>query len=132
MAVVGRWETLPALLGLTVGTLLVATGISSAVSARLVYPVPKPGDSPFKQPQGAAMATLVSQTVAMVLVFALALPFLVPGVLAILLPNVVLGWVTLAVGPVVGVVVLVLGVRWGARIYDRRAPELLQQVLSFA
>jgi len=132
VAVVGRWETLPALLGLTVGTLLVATGISSAVSARLVYPVPKPGDSPFKQPQGAAMATLVSQTVAMVLVFALALPFLVPGVLAILLPNVVLGWVTLAVGPVVGVVVLVLGVRWGARIYDRRAPELLQQVLSFA
>ncbi len=131
-AVVGRWDALPALLGLTVGTLLVATGISSAVSARLVYPVPKPGESPFKQPQGAAMATLVSQMVAMALVFVLALPFLVPGVLAILLPNVALGWVALVVGPVVGIVALVVGVRWGARVYDRRTPELLQQVVSFA
>jgi len=94
--------------------------------------VPKPGDSPFKQPQGAAMATLVAQTVAMLLVLALSLPFLVPGVIAIVADLPVLGWGTLAVGVVVGAVVLVLGVRWGARTYDRRAPELLQRVLSYA
>ncbi|MCB7136539.1 hypothetical protein [Cellulosimicrobium marinum] len=132
VAVADRWDALPALLGLTLGTLLVSTGVSSASSARLLYPVPKPGDSPFKQPQGAAMATLVAQGVAMVLVLALTLPFLVPGVLAVVLPQAVLGWVTLVVGPVLGVVVLVLGVRWGARVYDRRAPELLQRVVSYA
>ncbi len=59
-------------------------------------------------------------------------PFLVPGVIAIVADLPVLGWVTLAVGVVVGAVVLVLGVRWGARTYDRRAPELLQRVLSYA
>ncbi len=132
VAVAGRWDALPALLGLTAGVLLTSTGISSATSARLLYPVPKPGDSPFKQPQGAAMATLVAQTVAMLLVLALSLPFLVPGVIAIVADLPVLGWVTLAVGVVVGAVVLVLGVRWGARTYDRRAPELLQRVLSYA
>ncbi|ARU52560.1 hypothetical protein CBR64_14935 [Cellulosimicrobium cellulans] len=132
VAVAGRWDALPALLGLTVGTLLVATGVSSATSARLLYPVPKPGDSPFKQPQGAAMATLVAQSVAMLLVLALSLPFLVPGLVAILADQPVVGWVTLVVGAVVGVVVLLLGVRWGARAYDRRAPELLQKVMSAA
>lgn len=131
-AVAGRWDALPALLGLTLGTLLVSAGVSSASSARLLYPVPKPGDSPFKQPQGAAMATLVAQTVAMVVTLALTLPFLVPGVVAVLLPQAVLGWVTLVVGLALGVLVLVLGVRWGARVYDRRAPELLQRVLSYA
>jgi hypothetical protein len=30
------------------------------------------------------------------------------------------------------VVVLVAGIRIGARIYDRRAPELLQTIRSFA
>lgn len=132
VAVAGRWDALPALLGLTVGTLLVATGVSSATSARLLYPVPKPGDSPFKQPQGAAMATLVAQSVAMLLVLALSLPFLVPGLVAILADLPVVGWVTLVVGVAVGVVVLLLGVRWGARAYDRRAPELLQKVMSAA
>ncbi|MFC8923585.1 hypothetical protein [Cellulosimicrobium sp. NPDC057127] len=130
--VAGRWDALPAVLGLTLGLLLVSLGVSSASSARLLYPVPKPGDSPFKSPQGAAMATMVAQTVAMALVLGLSLPVLAPGVLAIVLPSAVLGWVSLAVGPVLGVVVLVVGVRWGARVYDRRAPELLQRVMSYA
>jgi len=132
VAVAGRWDLLPAILGVSVGVLLTSTGVSSATSARLLYPVPKPGDSPFKQPQGAAMATLVAQTVAMVLVLALSLPFLVPGLVAVLADLPVVGWVTLLVGAVVGAVVLVLGVRWGARRYDRGAPELLQRVLSYA
>ncbi|MBD5787004.1 hypothetical protein IF650_12525 [Cellulosimicrobium terreum] len=131
-AVAARWDALPAVLGLSVGTLLVSLGVSSVSSARLLYPVPKPGDSPFKQPQGAAMATLVAQTAAMGVTLALTLPFLVSGVLAILLPQAVLGWVTLVLGPALGVVVLVLGVRWGSRTFDRRAPELLQRVMSYA
>src|SRR5690606_6817355 len=53
-----RWDVLPALLGLSLGVLGASLGTSSAVSARLVYPVPKPGESAFKTPQGATVATL--------------------------------------------------------------------------
>jgi ABC-2 type transport system permease protein len=70
--------------------------------------------------------------VAMALTLVLTLPFLVPGVLAVVLPQAVLGWVTLVVGVAVGTLVLLLGVRWGARVYDRRSPELLQRVMSHA
>ncbi|MFC8598082.1 hypothetical protein [Isoptericola sp. NPDC057191] len=130
-AVAGRWDALPALLGLTAGTLGAALGISSAVSARLVYPVPKPGDSPFKTPQGATMATMVAQLAAMGIIFAVCVPTLALAVPAILLPQAALGWAALGVGLVTGALVLLLGVRWGARTYDRRLPELLQQVMAF-
>jgi ABC-2 type transport system permease protein len=128
----GRWSDLPALLGLSLGTLALSTGVSSAVSAHWLYPVPKPGESPFKQPQGAVGATMVAQSVAGLATFVLSLPALVLALVALLLPSPVAGWATLVVGPGVGVVVLVLGVRWGAARYDRRAPELLQRVLSYA
>jgi len=127
----GRWDALPAMLGLTLGTLGTSLGISSAVSARLVYPVPKPGESPFKSPQGAAMATLVAQMAAMGITLAVSVPTLALALAAIFLPNAALGWAALGVGLVTGVLVLLLGVRWGARTYDRRLPELLQQVMAF-
>jgi len=130
-AVAGRWDALPALLGLTVGTLGASLGISSAVSARLVYPVPKPGESPFKSPQGATMATMVAQFATMGITLAVSLPTLALALPAILLPQAALGWVAFGVGLVTGVLVLLLGVRWGARTYDRRLPELLQQVMAF-
>ncbi|MCK9792279.1 hypothetical protein M1843_00775 [Isoptericola sp. 4D.3] len=130
-AVAGRWDALPALLGLTCGVLGASLGISSAVSARLVYPVPKPGESPFKSPQGAAMATMLAQMAAMGIVLAVSLPSLALALPAILLPQPALGWAALVVGLLTGVGVLLLGVRWGARTYDRRLPELLQQVMAF-
>ncbi|MFI2104007.1 hypothetical protein ACH436_11980 [Isoptericola sp. NPDC019693] len=130
-AVAGRWDALPALLGVTVGTLGASLGISSAVSARLVYPVPKPGESPFKSPQGATMATMLAQMAAMGITLAVSLPTLGLALPAILMPQAALGWAALAVGVVTGVLVLLLGVRWGARTYDRRLPELLQQVMAF-
>lgn len=130
-AVAGRWDALPALLGLTAGTLGASLGISSAVSARLVYPVPKPGESPFKSPQGATMATMVAQLAAMGITLAVSVPTLALALPAILLPQATLGWAGLAVGLATGVLVLLLGVRWGARTYDRRLPELLQQVMAF-
>jgi ABC-2 type transport system permease protein len=131
-AVVGRMAWVAPILGLSLGTLAATIGISSAVSARWLYPVPKPGQSPFKQPQGAVGSTMVAQFVAMGLATAVSVPGLVLALLAILLPNAVLGWVTLVVAPAIGVAVLLLGVRWGSRMYDRRTPELLQQVLSYS
>ncbi|QAY70304.1 hypothetical protein [Xylanimonas protaetiae] len=132
VAVAGDWAWLPPLLGLSLGTLGASTGVSSLVSARWLYPVPKPGESPFKQPQGATGATMLAQTVGMGLTLLVSVPALALALAAILLSHVVLGWVAFVVALAVGVAVLVVGVRWGARTYDAKAPELLQRVLSYA
>jgi ABC-2 type transport system permease protein len=106
--------------------------VSSAVSTRLVYPVPKPGESAFKTVQGAAMATMLAQGVAFLATTALMVPTLAVGLPALLLPSAPLGAVALAVGLATAVVVLVVGVRVGARTYERRLPELLAQVTAFS
>ncbi|WP_418277637.1 hypothetical protein ACNHYB_06660 [Isoptericola jiangsuensis] len=128
----GRWAAAPALVGLSLGVLGTTLGVSSAVSARLVYPVPKPGESAFKTPQGATAPTVLAQTLAFAVVLALLLPTLVLGLTALLVPSLVLGWVTLVVGIGWAAVVLVVGVRSGARTYERRLPELLARVTAFA
>ncbi|MDR2723087.1 MAG: hypothetical protein LBB54_05125 [Cellulomonadaceae bacterium] len=131
----GQWGWLPAVLGLSLGTLLASLGVSSATSSRWVYPVAKPGESPFKQPQGATGATMVAQSINMGLAVLVCLPALVLAVLSVVLSGptaLVLGWVTLLVGLAVGLGVLMFGVRWGARTIETRSPELLQQVQSFA
>ncbi|MCP2263093.1 ABC-2 type transport system permease protein [Promicromonospora thailandica] len=129
--VADSWHLLLPLLGLALGLLLVSTGVSSAVSARLVYPVAKPGESPLKSPQGAAVATMVSQGVGFAVTLGLSVPVLALGIAAVLLGGVLWGVATLVGGLLYGVLMLVLGVRFGARVYDRRLPELLQQVQSF-
>ncbi|MBE1876125.1 hypothetical protein [Myceligenerans pegani] len=131
LALSGRWDLAAPLLGICLGTLGLALGVSSVASAALVYPVPKPGESPLKSPQGAAMATMLAQTLAMLITVLLALPLVVLGIWAFASGSLLVGWVTLVVGLVEGALLLVLGIRMGARTFDRRAPELLQQVQSF-
>ncbi len=46
------WQRSRALLGLSLGILFSGLGLSAVVSARYTYPVPLPGDSPFKKPPG--------------------------------------------------------------------------------
>jgi ABC-2 type transport system permease protein len=53
------------------------------------------------------------------------------GIAAIVVGGLLWGIATLAVGLLYGALILVLAVRFGARVYDRRLPELLQQVQSF-
>jgi ABC-2 type transport system permease protein len=130
-AVTGSWSFLPPLLGVTLGVLGTSLGVSSAVSTRLVYPVPRPGESPFKAPKGAAVATMVAQMVAGAVVFVILLPTLALAGAGLLLPAPGASWAALLVGLATGAAALLVGVRWGARVYDRRRPELLQQVLAF-
>ncbi|MFJ3407743.1 hypothetical protein [Promicromonospora sp. NPDC090134] len=129
--VADAWHLMLPLLGLAFGSLLVSTAVACAVSARLVYPVAKPGESPLKSPQGAAVATMVSQGIGFVITLGLSVPVFAVGIAALVLGGVLWGVATLVVGVLYGVLVLVLAVRFGARVYDRRLPELLQQVQSF-
>lgn len=125
------WHLTLPLLGLAFGSLLVSTGVSCAVSARLVYPVAKPGESPLKSPQGAAVATVVAQGLGFAITLGLSLPVFAVGIAALVLGGVGWGVATLVLGVLYGAVILVLAVRFGARVYNRRLPELLQQVQSF-
>lgn len=129
--VADSWHLLLPLLGMAFGLLLVSTAVSSAVSARLVYPVAKPGESPLKSPQGAAVATIAAQGIGFVVTLGLSLPLLGVGIAAVVIGGPVWGVSTLLLGLLYGALMLYLGVRVGARTYDRRLPELLQQVQSF-
>lgn len=132
LAVTGRWADAPALLGMSLGVLTTALGASAVYSARVVYPVRKPGENPFTTPQGTSFAVMVSQMIGVLALLVLCLPTIVLGVVAISTGHVVPTVLAAVVGPVLGAGVLIAGVRIGARIYDARAPELLQALRSFA
>ena len=94
--------------------------------------MPKPGESPFTTPQGSSFALMVSQCVGMVALAVLCLPAVVPAVVAVVTGHPLATVLAAVVGPALGVAVLVAGIRIGARVYDRRAPELLATIRSFA
>ena len=128
---IGQWSWLPPVLGLSVGILLVALAVSAVTSAKFVYPVAKPGESPFKQPQGAAAATMIAQGASMGLSIGLGLPLLALALWAIIGNLPWLGWLVLLIGPLLGALALRVGIRIGAKLLDKGAPELLQKVTNF-
>lgn len=127
--IVDDWILLPGLIGLSACVLLAGLGVSSVASAGYPYPAVHPGDSPFAQPQAAGSSGSTVQAFSLIITILLASP---------LVALVVLGavsdpfWylVTLGAGPVLGLLVLVLGVHWGGSIIARRAPELLAFTLQ--
>ncbi|XNZ00842.1 Tat (twin-arginine translocation) pathway signal sequence [Micrococcus luteus] len=132
VAVYGMWEHLPALLGVSLGTLACVTGMASLLSARLVYPVPKPGDSPFATPQGGGMRMMVVQLASLLLSLVVTLPVTVAAIVyAVTGTTPLWGLLTLAVGLLWGGAGLWLGVRLGGRWLDRAGPETYQAVARF-
>ena len=123
-ALTGRWSLWPALFGIGLSFLLTGFGVANVMSALQPYPVPGPGENPFGAPPGSSALRVVVQAVAGATVFLLNLPLLVVGVGA-LIGQVWLGWLCLGMAVVLGSAALVLGTWMGARIYQRRAPELL-------
>jgi ABC-2 type transport system permease protein len=123
-ALIGRWNVWPALFGIGLGFLLTGFGVASVMSALKPYPVPGPGENPFGAPPGSSALTVAIQAVAGAAVFVLNVPLLGIG-LGAFLGHVWMGWLCLGLAAVVGGGALALGTWWGARIYERRAPELL-------
>jgi ABC-2 type transport system permease protein len=126
-ALTGRWEMLPADLGAGLGLLLAGFGIASVASVLKPYPVPASGDSPFASPPGAMGVSLLVQLVAGLAVTALSAPVLALWLLALGGPA-WSGWAALALALVLGPGYVLVGVRQGARIYERRAPDLLSDL----
>ncbi len=124
VAVADRWDLLPAVLGLSVALLGAGYAVSSVMSIALPYPVPQSGESPFSAPPGAAGITIAAQSLASLGTVVLASPVILLAWLA-WQGSAAADWGAGLVGLVVGVGVAITGVGVGARLYDRRAPELL-------
>lgn len=119
----GNEDVAPVLIGVSLCILLTGVGLSSIMSAAFPYPVVRPGDSPFQQPQSGTSSAFV-QSFSFLAILILAAP---AGLLALFwfLEGGQLNWATFWVGGAIGVTVLVFGVAGGGRIWAARAPELL-------
>ena len=119
----GLWSLWPALFGTGMGLLLTGFGVANVMSALQPYPVPGPGENPFGAPPGSSALKVVLQASAGAAVFVLNIPSMAIGIAAF--GDFWMGWLCLGLSLVIGSAVLVLGTWWGARIYERHAPELL-------
>lgn len=122
-ALAQRPDMLPALSGAAIALLLTGFGLSSIFSALAAYPVPKPGSSPFQQPQRTSMRGPAGQTLVLLLTVVVALPVLWLGIEAI--EGRFSVWDVLWIGSGVGAVALALGVWIGSVLVDRRWTSLL-------
>ncbi|GAA2748816.1 ABC transporter permease [Amnibacterium kyonggiense] len=127
-AVAGRLLLAAPLIGVAVCLLLVGMGIGGVSSALMPYPVPRPGSSPFQQPNSTGGLAAVVQSVLFLLQLVLSAPAIVLGLLAVQ-GSTAAAWGSLAAGLVVGALVLRLGTAWGGRVFERRGPEILAAAL---
>lgn len=118
----GVSDVLPSVLGVSACVLLTGLGVSSYVSARYPYPTVRPGDSPFAQPQSTTSSP--GQALSFFGTIVLTLPVLALATLGLIYGA---PWhlLTLLAGLVVGAGVYYVGLSAGARVFARRAPELL-------
>ena len=129
-AIVGRFDQLPTLLGLTAAVTLCGFGVASVCSAIFVMPVPQSGENPFASKPGAGVLSMLGMAGSYGSLAVLSLPTIGFAIAAGVTGAPWLAWTTLAVGVVEGAVVCWIGVRWGAAIFDRRAPELYARVVA--
>ncbi len=121
-----RWSTLPVMIGVCTSLFLGGLGLSSVASAVAPYPVTRPGDSPFRQPERSTASGAIAQGVVLA------------GALVVSAPAVWWGWRTVSGGDPqdaeyafwsgigAGVAVLLLGLVAGAVAYSRRGSRLLE------
>ncbi|MCP2636554.1 hypothetical protein K0817_008220 [Microbacterium sp. HD4P20] len=121
----GRWALLPAMVGVCASLFLAGLGLSSVSSVLAPYPVSRPGESPFQQPQRTSATSAVAQALVMVGALALAAPALWWSWRAL---NDQTGAATTAMwtGIGVGVTVLVIGVVVGALAFERRGGRIME------
>ncbi len=122
-ALAERVDLLPALSGVAVALLLTGFGVSSVFSALTAYPVPKPGSSPFQQPQRTSMRGPAGQTLVLLLTALISAPVIWLGVQSV--ESGVGVWQVATIGIVVGLLMLAVGVLIGAALIDRRWATLL-------
>lgn len=124
----GDSSVLLSLIGVCSCVLLCGLGIGSLTSARFPYPVVRPGDNPFTQPQGSGGSAVPVQTFTFIATVALTVPPLLFGLYG-LVDHGSLPLQSLILGLSIGLLTFSLGVWGGGRVFERRGPELLEFTL---
>ena len=123
------WDLLPVAIGVGIGGLLGVSGVASVLSAWIVYPMAKPGESPFASQKG---GFLKGMTVSLISMVSAAIIMTGPAILGFMYfdtGNMIYSYLSMLVGLLIGAVLLLLGIHFGGKLFDKRAPELYQQVL---
>lgn len=126
--VIGRPSQLPAMLGLSLGILLVSVGVISVSSARIVVPIARSGRNVFSAQPGSSTVWVVGSYVVTGVTVAAAVPVVVLALAGFITGAVPLGWITFAVGLVWGCGAVVGGVLLGGIMLDARGPEVLSRL----
>ncbi len=124
----GEWSYAAVTTGVAWAIALAGFGVSMVSSALIISPVPAPGDNPFKSVPGQTFLNGLLVFVVLAATLVLALPAIVLGIVAVVTSDSALAWTTLGVGVVWGIVVVIVGVLIGGRVFDRTAPDLLQRI----
>lgn len=124
VALHGRWAVLPAVVGVTVCLFFCGLGLSSVFSVLSPYPVTRPGDSPFQQPQRAGSGT-GSQALVLLGSLLFSAPTLWWGWHAVM-GETELSMTTMWVGVGTGVLILGVGLAVGAVLFDRRGSAVME------
>ena len=119
----GRWAIAPAMVGVCACLFLSGLGLSSVASVISPYPVARPGDGPFQQPQRTGGSA--SQAVVLLGALVLTAPVLWWSWLA-LTDDIELAWLALWGGVGIGLTVLVIGVLAGGWAFERRGGRIME------
>lgn len=119
----GRWAVLPAMIGVCASLFLAGLGLSSVASVVSPYPVSRPGDSPFQQPQRTGGG--LSQGVVLVGAVALSIPALWWGWLTLTVDT-TWAWTTLWGGVGIGLGIVLIGIFAGGAVFDRSGGRLME------
>jgi ABC-2 type transport system permease protein len=94
-------------------------------------PVAAPGDSPFKSVPGQSFLTSLSVFAVWGVCVVVGAPALALALISVSTGQMVLGWISLLVGIVVGVAATIIGITVGGRTLDRTGPDLLARMKAF-
>ncbi len=119
----GRWAVAPAMAGVCACLFLSGLGLSSIASVLSPYPVARPGDGPFQQPQRTGGSA--SQATVLLGAVVLTAPVLWWSWLA-LTDDIDLAWVALWGGTGIGAATLIIGVLVGGRAFERRGGRIME------
>lgn len=121
----GDGRITPVVIGVSLALLLGGVGVASGISAALPYPVARPGDPAFQQPQVQGGSGSGAQALALLATLLVGAPAIFAGVMWLIDDGIPWNWIALLVGIWAGLIALFIGIRLGGAAFDRRGPELL-------
>jgi ABC-2 type transport system permease protein len=123
---VGRWDMLIMVSGLTAGLMLTGLGVGALIGSLWQWPAPPPGANPFQRSSSGGLPSLLSLSASTFGTLIASLPVIIPAVLWIWWPWV--GYLTPPIGIAWGLLALRIGIRKGGKVLDRRWPEVMVAV----